>query len=111
MNTPNHYQDLILEVYKDCLQDLISLFSAHGISELDVSEMACKDRTERAYCTIWDQYNNCNTEALVEKVTIINKHLSLVYSLDSEEYKADLEDIRMNDVLSIYETCYCIINF
>lgn len=107
MNNPNHYQDIVCDTCKACLQDLISLFHQQGITELEVTQKACEAKeTDRCYCTIWDEYSSNNVEAIVEKVYIKGNHLAVNYVTDSTEYYGDMDDIKSTDILSIYECCY-----
>ena len=107
MNNPNNYHNTITETCKACLKELLQLFHENGITELEVTEKVCQtSMADRCYCTIWDQYSNNNVEAVVEKVQVKGNHLSLNYLLDGTEYNADLDEIKMTDLPSIYECCY-----
>ncbi len=107
MNHPNHYHNTVIDACKACYKDLLSLFHEKGITELEVTEKACQAAvTDRCYCTIWDQYSNNNVEALVEKVSVKGNHFSIDYLLDGTEYHGDFDDIKIADILSIYECCY-----
>lgn len=107
MNTPNHYHDIVIDTCKACYADLLALFHEKGIEVLEVTAAACKAKgIDRCYCTILDQYANTNTEALVETVSVKGNHFALNYSMDGCEYDADFDDIKIADILSIYDCCY-----
>ena len=107
MNNPNNYHNTITETCKACLKELLRLFHENNNTEHKVTEKIYQTHmTDRCYYTNCEQYSSNNVEAVVEKVQVKGNHLSLNYLLDGTEYNADLDDIKMTDLPSIYECCY-----